>query len=167
MLNFVQYAITITSPLGKLLIRGSQSAINTISFTDDSELPLTDMTADVDETPALFHETVRQLNAYFAQSLRVFDLPLQAIGTDFQQRVWHELQRVEYGKTASYGYIAEQLGDTKVVRAVGMANGSNPIAIVIPCHRIIGSNGSLTGYAGGLWRKQWLLQHESRELLLF
>ena len=117
-----------------------------------------------DEHP-LLAEAVRQLAAYFGRDLKEFDLPLAPQGSDFQQRVWDELQTIGYGETASYGEIARRLGMTNAAsRAVGLANGRNPIPIVIPCHRVIGANGTLTGYAGGLERKQTLLSLEQDAL---
>ena len=102
-----------------------------------------------------------QLDAYFAGELETFDLDLDPHGTPFQQRVWDELTRIPYGETISYSELAHRLGDPKLVRAVGLANGRNPISIVIPCHRVIGADGSLVGYGGGLERKRWLLEHEA------
>jgi methylated-DNA-[protein]-cysteine S-methyltransferase len=102
-----------------------------------------------------------QLDAYFAGELSEFDLPLAPHGTPFQRRVWDELARIPFGETTSYSELARRLGDPKLVRAVGLANGRNPIAIVIPCHRVIGADGSLVGYGGGLDRKRWLLDHEA------
>ena len=103
----------------------------------------------------------KQLQQYFNGDLKQFDLTCDLTGTVFQLRVWKELQKIPFGKTISYQHLANQLGDKKVVRAAAGANGKNLIAIAIPCHRVIGVNGQLTGYAGGLWRKQWLLSHES------
>jgi methylated-DNA-[protein]-cysteine S-methyltransferase len=102
-----------------------------------------------------------QLNEYFEGSRKHFDLKLNPEGTDFQKKVWKQLEQIPYGKTLSYLELSEQLGNVKAIRAVANANGKNPLWIVVPCHRVIGSNGSLTGYAGGLHRKQWLLEHES------
>lgn len=111
--------------------------------------------------PALLCEAVRQLKAYFAGDLHQFDLPLAAAGTAFQKRVWRALCDIPYGETISYGELARRIGNPKASRAVGLANGRNPISIVVPCHRVIGANGALTGYGGGLPRKRWLLQHEA------
>ena len=120
--------------------------------------------AGADDHPVLA-EAVRQLTAYFAGELTTFDLPLAPVGTDFQRRVWHQLEQIGYGDTASYGEIAGRLGMTNAAsRAVGLANGRNPIPIVVPCHRVIGANGTLTGYAGGLERKQQLLELEQHAL---
>ncbi len=113
-----------------------------------------------------FHEAIRQLRAYFAGELETFDLLLAPEGTPFQQRVWGELLKIPYGNTTSYGELAKRIGNPKASRAVGLANGSNPIPIVIPCHRVIGSNGKLTGYGGGLPIKEKLLALEKRQLRL-
>ena len=107
-----------------------------------------------------------QLQAYFAGELRDFELPLAAEGTPFQQRVWRALCDIPYGETISYGELARRIGQPTASRAVGLANGQNPISIVVPCHRVIGANGSLTGYGGGLARKRWLLAHESKGSLI-
>jgi methylated-DNA-[protein]-cysteine S-methyltransferase len=101
-----------------------------------------------------------QLDAYFAGELVAFDVPLAVHGTEFQKRVWDQLVQIPYGETISYSELARRLGDLKLVRAVGLANGRNPISIIVPCHRVIGADGSLVGYGGGLERKQWLLEHE-------
>ena len=113
-----------------------------------------------DETIAPFPETKQQLTAYFAGTLTEFDLPLQMSGTPFQQRVWEALKTIPYGTTLSYGELAQQIGQPTASRAVGLTNGHNPMSIIVPCHRVIGANGKLTGYGGGLERKQWLLHHE-------
>ena len=114
------------------------------------------------ESAATLAQAREQLEAYFAGELRAFTLPLRARGTPFQQQVWQALTRIPYGETTSYGAIAAQIGMPGSARAVGAANGQNPIAIVVPCHRVIGANGSLVGYGGGLERKTWLLSHEAR-----
>jgi methylated-DNA-[protein]-cysteine S-methyltransferase len=112
----------------------------------------------------------RQLTEYFAGKRRNFDLPLRLLGTEFQQRVWRELTQIPFGETRSYGQLAKRLGNPNGSRAVGLANGRNPIAIIVPCHRVIGADGSLTGFGGGIERKEWLLSHEglprTRELAL-
>jgi methylated-DNA-[protein]-cysteine S-methyltransferase len=107
-----------------------------------------------------FPEAKQQLSAYFAGTLNEFDLPLQMQGTLFEQRIWEALKTIPYGLTMSYGELALQIGQPKASRAVGLANGRNPISIIVPCHRVIGANGKLTGYGGGIERKQWLLNHE-------
>lgn len=106
-------------------------------------------------------ETCReQLQDYFSGKSRSFDLPLKPEGTEFQRKVWSELLKIPYGETLTYHGLARRLGDAKVIRAAGTANGKNPIAVIIPCHRVIGAGNKLTGYAGGIWRKKWLLEHE-------
>jgi methylated-DNA-[protein]-cysteine S-methyltransferase len=113
-----------------------------------------------DATAQPLAATRRQLSEYFAGSRRTFELPLRLEGTAFQQRVWRELTEIPYGETWSYGQLATRIGKPSASRAVGLANGRNPISILVPCHRVIGADGSLTGYGGGLERKQWLLAHE-------
>jgi methylated-DNA-[protein]-cysteine S-methyltransferase len=140
------------SPIGVVAITGSDAGIASIYFVDDV-LPPT-------PTPACLAEGVRQLDEYFRGVRKTFSLRLDLRGTDFQIRVWRELLNIPFGKTVSYLHLASTLGDKKALRAVGRANGQNPIALVVPCHRVIGSNGSLTGYGGGLWRKEWLLKFE-------
>ena len=142
------------SPVGDILLRAG----------DDGRL--TDLYLRHDETAAPttggpFDAVREQLDAYFAGELETFELDLDPHGTPFQQRVWAELSRIPYGETISYSELAHRLGDPKLVRAVGLANGRNPISIVIPCHRVIGADGSLVGYGGGLERKRWLLEHEA------
>lgn len=113
-----------------------------------------------DESVAPFLETKQQLTAYFAGTLTKFDLPLKLQGTIFQQQVWEALKTISYGTTMSYGELAQQIGQPNAFRAVGVANGRNPVSIIVPCHRVIAANGKLTGYGGGIERKQWLLNHE-------
>lgn len=140
------------SPIGLLAIRATDTTINRIEFVDKP---------DATSAPHPVLELARQqLQEYFAGQRREFTLPLAAQGTDFQQQVWRALMLIDYAKTASYGDIAEKVGKPRAVRAVGAANGRNPLAIVVPCHRIIGKNGTLTGYAAGLERKAWLLDLE-------
>lgn len=144
-----------TSPVGVLEIIANETAIESLLFVD------TVSTTATDQHP-LLNTCTTQLEEYFAGTRQVFELPIQQKGTDFQQRVWQELIHIPFGKTISYLQLAKQLGDEKVIRAAGTSNGKNAIAIIVPCHRVIGSNGSLVGYAGGLARKQWLLEHESK-----
>jgi methylated-DNA-[protein]-cysteine S-methyltransferase len=152
------------SPIDELRIVEHNGAITAIEFSPYRAADGRPRGARDDEHPLLV-EAVRQLRAYFARDLKEFDLPLAPVGSAFQQRVWTELLGVGFGETASYGQIAGRLGMTNAAsRAVGLANGRNPIPIVIPCHRIIGANGTLTGYAGGLERKQLLLQLEQDAL---
>ena len=145
----------IPGPFGAISIKASPQGISAIRF-------LTDATRLEPPSSALLLEAAKQLERYFAGSLQTFTLPLAPVGTAFQQAVWQALQQVPYGATRSYQQIAHAIGNPKAVRAVGMANSRNPIAIVIPCHRVIGANGKLTGYAGGLDKKAWLLQHEQQ-----
>lgn len=148
------------SPVGRLLLVLDGQGLRHVAFASSRHpTPLGD---DWERGPGALHETRVQLKAYFAGKLRQFDLPLAPQGTDFQQRVWLELLRIAYGATASYGEIAQRLGEAGASRAVGAANGQNPIAIVIPCHRVIGADGRLTGYGGGLPVKQFLLEHEQK-----
>ncbi len=117
---------------------------------------------DADADSMMVQKALSQITEYFRGERIVFDLPLKFHGTDFQKLVWRALLDVPFGQTASYGDIARAIGNPKAVRAVGGANAKNPISIVVPCHRIIGSDGSMTGYGGGLWRKEWLLAHETK-----
>ena len=110
----------------------------------------------------LLKECSKQLTAYYAGSLKRFDLPLRLHGTEFQKKVWHALQKIPYGETRSYGEIAAAIGNPKACRAVGLANNRNPVAIIVPCHRVIGANGALVGYAGGVWIKKYLLELEEK-----
>ena len=144
------------SPLGLIQIETSEEALTAVKFLPDEEVS---ETADTGSS-GLVNETITQLAEYFDNKRRQFDLPLGFEGTDFQQSVWKELTRIPFGQTMSYARLADLLGSKKLVRAVGNANGRNPIAIIVPCHRVIGNSGDLVGYAGGLWRKQWLLEHE-------
>lgn len=143
------------SPIGKICITGSEDAITSISFTDG------DSALQPASESGLVKECAKQLQAYFSGSIRKFSLQLEAQGTEFQESVWKSLLRIPFGETRSYAQMALVLGNPKVIRAAASANGANPIAIVIPCHRVLGSDGKLVGYSGGLWRKEWLLRHES------
>lgn len=144
----------IQTPLGFLEISGNNEGINSVTFSD---LNLAKTTL----VPEVLNEAVKQLYEYFEGKRIEFNLKLNPQGTDFQKKVWEELQQIPYGKTRSYQQIANKLGNPKVIRAAASANGKNPISIIIPCHRVIGSDGSLTGYAGGLHRKKWLLELEN------
>ena len=159
----VEY-VWMDSPVGKLLVAGNEAGLRYVLFGEGrSEVG---PQPGWQETPAALGEPIRQLRAYFAGELRRFDLPLAPEGTPFQQRVWRELLQIPYGETISYGELARRIGNPNGSRAVGLANGSNPISIVIPCHRVIGSNGKLTGYGGGLKAKEWLLALERGQLAL-
>lgn len=145
--------LTYQSPIGLLQIVAEQGTINQIAFSENLEESET-------FEPALKKEILDQLDNYFRGQLFQFDLPLAPIGSNFQKDVWKELQQIEFGQQITYLELALKMGDKNLVRAVGGANSRNPIAIVVPCHRVIGANNKLVGYAGGLWRKKWLLQHE-------
>lgn len=147
----------IATPLCPLRINEADGAITAIAFTDAPLCP--------PDTP-LLKEAVRQLNAYFDGTLRHFSLPLRLEGTAFRLKCWAALQTIPYGETISYGEQARRIGQPSAVRAVGGADHHNPIAIVVPCHRVIGADGTLTGYGGGLDTKAWLLQHERRHAAL-
>ena len=144
----------INSPLGFTKIIGDIQGIVSITVLN-SEEKVTNI------IPQELEDCAEQLNAYFDGERQQFNFKINPQGTDFQKRVWQELLTIPYGKTKSYLELSKQLGNVKAIRAVANANGKNPISIVVPCHRVIGSDGSLTGYAGGLHRKQWLLEHES------
>ncbi|QJR80752.1 methylated-DNA--[protein]-cysteine S-methyltransferase [Alteromonas pelagimontana] len=156
------YNQKIKSPCGSICVTADDNGITAVRFIEPRFLGQTSCDlAPSDLAPSeLTQEACQQLQAYFAGKLQRFDLPLSMQGTPFQQQVWRALSEVEFGTTASYGIIAQKVGRPKGARAVGMANGRNPIAIVVPCHRIIGSNGRLTGYAGGMQRKAYLLNLE-------
>ncbi|MDX8552074.1 methylated-DNA--[protein]-cysteine S-methyltransferase [Tenacibaculum sp. 1B UA] len=142
------------TPIGITKIEGNENGIQSISVIDDDiENPT--------KVPTCLQECVTQLDEYFAGTRTAFDLKLNPKGTVFQQSVWDELLNIPFGRTRSYLEQTKRLGDVKAIRAVASANGKNPIWIVIPCHRVVGSDGSLTGYAGGVWRKKWLLEYES------
>lgn len=142
------------TPIGIAKIIGDENGICAVTVLDETiEI--------IEETPSCLKDCVQQLDEYFKGNRTTFNLKLNPKGTDFQQKVWNELLQVPYGKTRTYLEQTKRLGDVKAIRAVASANGKNPLWIIIPCHRIIGSNGSLTGYAGGIWRKKWLLEHEN------
>lgn len=145
--------VVVDSPLGKLRIEADALGITAITFDAEGTLGIPVENEHIEAC-------VQQLREYFSGERVSFDLQLNPKGTNFQRAVWDLVYKIPYGKTDSYGAIAIQLGDAKLSRAVGLANGANPIPIVVPCHRVIGANGKLTGYAGGLQRKEWLLNHE-------
>ncbi|PYT44669.1 MAG: cysteine methyltransferase [Acidobacteria bacterium] len=162
-MNTVFYT-TLESPVGTLLLAGDSQALRMVSF--ESSKHAEPPQADWKQDKAPFAEVIRQLRAYFRGERKEFDLPLAPEGTEFQLRVWNRLRTIPYGETISYAQLAERIGNPKAVRAVGLANGSNPIPIIIPCHRVIGSDGSLTGFGGGLPTKKMLLELESKQLSL-
>ena len=142
------------SPIGMLEIIGSEDGVSSVLFEETNRR--------TGEIPSCLKSCVLQLEEYFNGVRTEFSLDLDLQGTDFQKRVWEKLLNIPFGKTVSYLDLAIALGNRKSIRAVGSANGRNPLCIIVPCHRVIGSNGSLTGYGGGLWRKEWLLNFESR-----
>ena len=150
---------TIDSPIGLLTLAGRDSVLTSLRMVDQTYEP---NRVGWSPDPGAFGELVEQLNAYFAGELTDFDVEFDLTGTEFQRRVWKALLTIPYGETRSYGEIAVQIGAAGSARAVGWANGHNPIAIVVPCHRVIGANGSLTGYGGGLNRKRTLLELEKQ-----
>ncbi|MFD2892273.1 methylated-DNA--[protein]-cysteine S-methyltransferase [Flavobacterium chuncheonense] len=145
--------VFINTPLGTAKIKGNEEGITLISILQEGEISKT--------IPLELKEAVKQLNEYFKGERVSFTFGMNPKGTDFQKKVWKALLDIPYGKTISYQELALKLGDVKAIRAVATANGKNPLWIAVPCHRVIGSDGSLTGYAGGLWRKKWLLEHEN------
>jgi len=155
---------SVSSPIGSLLLAADGAGLREIRFSKNG-IPAFPQPGWIEDSSA-FAEPVRQLRAYFAGDLETFDLPLSPQGTPFQQGVWKELCKIPYGETISYGQLAARIGNPNASRAVGLANGSNPSPIVIPCHRVIGSNGKLTGYGGGLPIKEKLLALERRQLHL-
>ena len=148
---------TIRSPLGDLVLTASETGLTGVYFPTSRHPP---SPAGKGGTNDVLDSVESQLKEYFAGSRTAFDLPLEPSGTDFQLSVWELLRRIPYGVTTSYGELARRLGDPHKTRAVGAANGANPIPIIVPCHRVVGSKGELTGFGGGLERKRWLLEHE-------
>jgi methylated-DNA-[protein]-cysteine S-methyltransferase len=150
----------VESPIGRILLMSDGSALTGLHTNIDNRPQRLGAGWIEDAESAPLREAARQLHEYFAGSRREFDLPLNLLGTEFQMRVWRMLTGIGYGETCSYGDLAKRLDSPGASRAVGLANGRNPISIIVPCHRVIGANGSLTGYGGGLERKRWLLAHE-------
>lgn len=148
----------VDSPLGQILLVGDGTNLTELNFQEGDRPAEIGTGWHPDDTP--FAAAIAQLQTYFTGELQAFDLPLQPHGTQFQQQVWQQLQAIPYGETISYGELARRLGKPSAARAVGLANGANPIPLVIPCHRVIGSNGRLTGYGAGLPIKEALLAHE-------
>lgn len=153
------------SPLGWIKLCAENEALHSLIFIDEHA-------KTEDDEPDIFMQAcIGQLTAYFDGSLQSFEIPMRYSGTAFQIQIWDELKNVAYGETASYEELSHRIKNPKAIRAVANANAQNKFHLLVPCHRIIGKNGSLTGYAGGLWRKQWLLDHEARvsgkSLMLF
>ncbi|HEY0246457.1 MAG TPA: methylated-DNA--[protein]-cysteine S-methyltransferase [Mucilaginibacter sp.] len=145
------------TPVGVAKITEEDGFITGIHILDDETVE------DVPQTP-LLKKAVQQLDEYFAGARKIFDLPIKQAGTDFQQQVWAQLLNIDYGTTITYAKQSNQMNSPLAIRAIAAANGKNNLWIVVPCHRVIGSDGSLTGYAGGVWRKQWLLEHEAKTI---
>ena len=143
----------IKTPLGIATIIGDENGVSEISVSQEGEVSTI--------IPAVLQEAVLQLQDYFEKKRTSFDFKINLKGTEFQQKVWKGLLEIPFGKTMSYMELSKNMGDAKAIRAVASANGKNPLWIVVPCHRVIGADGSLTGYAGGLWRKKWLLEYEN------
>ena len=149
------YSSEFESPLGLLQIFSNESHITRISFNLSTSI-------ENSHSSDLIERCKNQLDEYFKGKRKVFQLPIEADGSDFQKKVWDEVSKIDYGKTSTYNLIAKLLGGETYNRAVGLSNGANPLPIIIPCHRVIGSNGKLTGYAGGIEKKRWLLLHEMK-----
>jgi methylated-DNA-[protein]-cysteine S-methyltransferase len=165
--NKMFHTISIDSPVGKLRLIAGERGLRAILWgaEDVARIAAIDEADLIEGTTPVLDEAATQLEEYFAGTRREFDLPLDPLGTPFQQSAWMVLRTIPYGKTMSYGQQARQLGDPNKARAVGAANGKNPLSIVVPCHRVIGSGGQLTGFAAGVEIKSWLLDHE-RQLRL-
>ncbi len=152
----------VTSPIGMLILTSNGSALTQLLIAREDEIDADGAPVEIDPVLAAARE---QLDAYFDMRLTHFDLPLEPRGTEFQRRVWNSLKAIPYGETISYAELARRIDHPKAVRAVGAANGRNPLMIIVPCHRVIGADGSLTGFGGGIDRKRWLLDHETRARL--
>lgn len=168
------------SPIGRIFLAASELGLQTLIFVDGEEETLhkklfTGMSSQAEFSKGMSSQSnfqdkiaplvIDQLDEYFSGNGKSFDIPLDLQGTEFQKRVWAELLKIPFGKTISYKELAIRLGDVKCIRAAGTANGANPVSIIVPCHRVIGSDGSLIGYGGGLWRKRWLLDFERKDTL--
>jgi len=155
---------TIDSPIGELLLLGDDQALHGL-YMQDGRKPMR-IAQDWERTPAPFAAVIAQLHEYFDGQRVAFDVPLVMDGSTFERRVWRALRDIPYGETVSYGELARRIGQPTAARAVGLANGRNPISVIVPCHRVIGANGTLTGYGGGLERKRMLLELESGQTCL-
>lgn len=155
MADVTQHIAYYHSPIGYIELVEEDGYLTVASFMDEQKNKPTAATP-------LIQKALQQLDAFFAGKLKQFDLPLRPEGTGFQQSVWDHLVQIPYAETITYLHMAKRLGNVKAIRAAASANGKNPLAIFIPCHRVVGADGKLTGYAGGLYRKQWLLEHEAK-----
>ena len=170
-MRLAYHMMSAPSPIGLLFLARTPKGLRYLEFMDRKSLKRmiashAEACPDATWEPSLLElkSMTEQLQSYFLGTLREFEFPLDPVGSDFQLRAWEALRRIPYGETRTYGDIARDLGQPKASRAVGLANHDNPLAIVIPCHRVIGADGSLTGYGGGLNRKRWLLEHEARQM---
>ena len=154
-----EYWLEMMSPVGRLLLFASDKALTRIDISSNGSL----MRGHPNPSP-LLRRAEHQLREYFGGVRKIFDLPITPVGTDYQQKVWNALQQIPFGKTRSYGQVANETGNASAYRAVGSACRSNPLPIIIPCHRVVGSNGHLTGFGGGLDMKAWLLKHEGSDV---
>jgi methylated-DNA-[protein]-cysteine S-methyltransferase len=159
-----QEIVYYSSPVGTIEIKSITNVISSISFINSLKGIAINEDDIKFEIPGseIIKDCINQLNEYFSGERKIFTIPVNQSGTAFQQKIWKELTNIPYGKTISYLELSKRYGDVKAIRAAGTANGNNSIAIVVPCHRVIGSNGTLVGYSGDLWRKQWLLEHEAK-----
>ncbi len=161
----VLYKTTIDTPIGTMVAVSTVNGLALLEFADRSEARLEQVMSRIRGRIApgsneILQETANQLRGYFSKKIRAFNIPLQIMGTEFERSVWERLQQIPWGETETYAQVARDIGRSRAVRAVGTANGKNRLAIVIPCHRVIGGDNKLHGYGGGLWRKEWLLAHE-------
>ncbi len=150
------------SPIGHIRLSADDRGLTSLTIDTSAHTAEADAEPETAGDADIIYDAIEQLHAYFAGRLTYFDLPVNPHGTDFQRRAWRELQRIPFGETMTYGEQARRMDDPKACRAVGRANGANPIPIIIPCHRVIGADGKLTGFSSGLWIKRWLLDHENR-----
>lgn len=150
------------SPIGIIKIKISDSCVNELIYINDKSSISSERIKLSPNDKKLLQKCIKQFDEYFSGKRKIFELPIKQVGTEFQQKVWNELFKIPFGKTISYLQLAQRLGDVKSIRAAASANGRNKLNIIVPCHRVIGSNGSLVGYGGGLPRKKWLLDHENK-----
>lgn len=161
------YFKILNTPVGNIKLIASDNGLAAILWENDNPNRIQVRQYTESNNHAILLETGRQLNEYFKGERKTFTIPLDFVGTDFQKKVWHALLTIPYGETRTYGQIAKQIGDPKAQQAVGAANGKNPVSIIAPCHRVVGSTGKLVGFAGGLETKAWLLDHENPSVLHF
>ncbi|MEY4539116.1 MAG: hypothetical protein RLZZ306_873 [Bacteroidota bacterium] len=155
------YTKYINSPLGELEISATDEYLTSVLFMEAQKKP-SPRKIETDFVPEIINQYIQQITEYFEGKRKYFDLNIHHQGTDFQKVVWKELENIPFGKTISYLELSRRIGNEKAIRAVGTTNGNNKFNIIVPCHRVIGSNGTLVGYGGDLWRKKWLLEHEAK-----